>query len=160
AKIRPRGSSARHDSAKAFPYCSRRSGMGDQLLTTRRFVAAATASLLGAGAGFALLFSAPQARAQAPLGTSEDAAEIAVLPSPLAPWTGAPLRVIFAAEKPLEGELALIAPDGSVAAKSHERFGGPPYSWFVEVASPAAGTWHVTLTRARAPAQCGTITRE
>ena len=58
-----------------------------------------------------------------------------MLPSPLAPWKGAPLRVIFAAEKPLEGELSLIAPDGSVAATSSERHGGPPYFWFAEVAS-------------------------
>ena len=82
----------------------------------------------------------------------EDAAEIAVLPSPLAPWKGAPLRVIVAAEKPLEGELSLIAPDGSVAAKSRERHDGPPYFWFAEVASPAAGTWHATLARDHAPA--------
>ena len=33
----------------------------------------------------------------------------------------------------------------SVAAKSRERHGGPPYFWFAEVASPAAGTWHATL---------------
>jgi hypothetical protein len=82
------------------------------------------------------------------------------LSSPLAPWKGAPLRVIFAAEKPLEGELSLIAPDGSVAAKSRERHGGPPYFWFAEVAAPAAGTWHAKLTRERASAECSTITRE
>ena len=93
-------------------------------------------------------------------GACEDAAELAVLPSPVAPWKGAPLRVIFAAEKPLEGELSLIAPDGSVAAKSRERHGGPPYFWFAEVASPAAGTWRATLARDRAPAECGTITRD
>ncbi len=28
-----------------------------------------------------------------------------MLSSPIAPWKGAPLRVVFAAEKPLEGEL-------------------------------------------------------
>jgi hypothetical protein len=100
------------------------------------------------------------ARAEAPLGTCEDAAEIAVLPSPIAPWKGAPLRIIFAAEKPLEGELSLIAPDGSVAAQSRERHGGPPYFWFAEVASPAAGTWQAKLARERAPAECSTITRE
>ena len=93
-------------------------------------------------------------------GACDDAAELAVLPSPVAPWKGAPLRVVFAAEKPLEGELSLIAPDGSVAAKSRERHGGPPYFWFAEVASPAAGTWHATLARDRAPAECGTITRD
>ena len=98
--------------------------------------------------------------AQGPVGTCEDAAELAVLPSPIAPWKGAPLRVLFAAEKPLEGELSLIAPDGSVAAKSRERHGGPPYFWFAEVASPAAGTWHAKLARDRAPAACSTITRE
>ena len=48
-------------------------------------------------------------------------------------------------EKPLEGVLSLIAPDGSVAAKSADRHGGPPYSWFAEVAEPAAGKWHATL---------------
>ena len=74
-----------------------------------------------------------------------DAAELSVLPSPLAPWKGAPLRVMVVTEKPLEGVLSLIAPDGSVAAKSPDRHGGPPYSWFAEVAAPAAGTWHATL---------------
>ena len=82
------------------------------------------------------------------------------MPSPVAPWKGAPLRVVFAAEKPLEGELSLIAPDGRVAAKSRERQGGPPYFWFVEVASPTAGRWHATLARDKAPAECSTITRE
>ena len=90
---------------------------------------------------FVFLFSAVDARAQAPSGACEDAAELAVLPSPVAPWKGAPLRVVFAAEKPLEGELSLIAPNGSVAATSRERQGGPPYSWFAEVATPAAGKW-------------------
>ena len=117
-----------------------------------RQLAAASALSLIAGGFFAFLFSATDARAEAALGSCEDAAELAVLPSPLAPWKGAPLRVILAAEKPLEGELSLIAPDGSVAATSRERHGGPPYFWFAEVASPAAGKWHVRLARDRAPA--------
>jgi hypothetical protein len=116
--------------------------------------------LLIAGAFFVFLFSAVDSQAEGLIGTCEDAAELAVLPSPIAPWKGAPLRVVFAAEKPLEGELSLIAPDGSVAAKSRERHGGPPYFWFAEVASPAAGTWHAQLARDRAPAECSTITRE
>jgi len=125
-----------------------------------RQLAAASALSLIAGGFFAFLFSATDARAEAALGSCEDAAELAVLPSPLAPWKGAPLRVILAAEKPLEGELSLIAPDGSVAATSRERHGGPPYFWFAEVASPAAGTWHAQLARDRAPAECSTIRRE
>jgi hypothetical protein len=98
--------------------------------------------------------------AQAKGGNCEDAAELAVLSSPIAPWKGAPLRVVFAVENPLDGEFSLIAPDGSVAAKSRERHGGPPYFWFAEVASPTAGTWRATLARVGAPAECGTITRE
>jgi hypothetical protein len=82
------------------------------------------------------------------------------LSSPVAPWKGAPLRVIFTAEKALEGELSLIAPDGSVAAKSQERHGGPPYFWFAEVASPAAGTWRVRLAGGGGQPGCGTITRD
>ena len=112
------------------------------MFLARPFAAAVTASLLIAGTFSVFLLSVVDSRAQGPLGICEDAAGLAVLPSPVAPWKGAPLRVIFAAEKPLEGELSLIAPDGSVAAKSRERQGGPPYFWFAEVASPAAGTWH------------------
>ena len=82
------------------------------------------------------------------------------MPSPIVPWKGAPLRVLFAAEKPFEGELSLIAPDGRVAASSRQRHGGPPYFWIAEVATPAAGTWRATLSRDRAPAGCGAITRE
>jgi hypothetical protein len=130
------------------------------LFPARQLAAATTALLPVAGACFVLLFSAHDTRAEDQVGTCEDAAELAVLSSPLAPWKGAPLRVVFAAEKPLEGELSLIAPDGKVAAKSGERHGGPPYFWFAEVAAPAAGTWHAKLARERAPAECSTITRD
>ena len=116
--------------------------------------------LLIASAFSAWLFPAGSARAESPSGSCEEAAQIAVLPSPLAPWKGAPLQVLVAAENPLQGELSLIAPDGSVAAKSSDPEGGPPYYWFAEVASPAAGTWRATLTLNGAPAGCGTITRD
>jgi hypothetical protein len=125
-----------------------------------------TALLPIAVAFLVCLFSAVDSQAQGQqaqaqqAGSCADTDELAVLPSPLAPWKGAPLRVVFAAEKPLEGELSLIAPNGSVAAKSRERHGGPPYFWFAEVASPAAGTWHAKLARERAPTECATITRE
>ena len=135
-----------------------------------RRVAAAAAPLLIAAAWVVWSVATVQAQAKAPDGKSpesknpaaacEESAGIAVLPSPMAPWKGAPLRVLFAAEKPLEGELSLIAPDGSVAVASRDRHGGPPYAWFVEVASPAAGTWHASLARDNAPGECGTITRD
>jgi hypothetical protein len=113
-------------------------------------------SSLTAGAFLLLLLSATGSRA----APCDDAAELAVLPSPVTPWKGAPLRVLFAAEKPLEGELSLVAPNGTVAAKSRHRYGGPPYFWLLEVASPAAGTWRATLARDGGGAACGTITRE
>lgn len=90
----------------------------------------------------------------------KDADTLAVLSSPLAPWKGAPLRVVFAAEEPVEGELSLIAPDGTVAAKSRVRRGGPPYFWSLEVATPAAGIWKAKLTRDGATPECATITRD
>jgi len=130
------------------------------MLLARRFAAAATALLLIAGGFFILLFSALGSPAEAASDTCGDAAEVTVLPSPLAPWKGAPLRVMVVAEKPIEGVLSLIAPDGSVAAKSPDRHGGQPYSWFAEVAAPAAGTWRATLARDQAPAGCSPITRD
>jgi hypothetical protein len=133
---------------------------GAQLLSLRPSAAAITALALVRGT-FCLfsifLFSGSQAEAAE--DSCGDASDVAVLSSPLTPWKGALLRVLFASEKQLDGELSLIAPDGSVAAKSGERQGGPPYFWFVEVASPAVGAWHAQLVRDGA-SECSTITRE
>src|SRR5262249_3142586 len=86
--------------------------------------------------------------------------QVTILPSPLSPWKGAPLRVVVASEKPLEGELSLVAPNGSVASATRDRQGGPPYFWYAEVAQPAAGTWNATLKRDHASGDCSTIIRE
>ena len=135
-------------------------GKDTTLGPTRRYpVVTGTAALLPiAGAVLALLFSAAHAWAEDTPGKCEGA-ELAFLPSPVAPWKGAPLRVVFAAEKEMEGELSLIAPDGRVVAQS-QRHGGPPYFWFAEVAAPDSGTWRARLVRDHAPAGCGTITRD
>jgi hypothetical protein len=130
------------------------------LFFTRRVAAAVTALLPVAGALFVVLLSATDSQAQSASAACEEAAQIAVLPAPIAPWKGAPLRVIVASEKALDGELSLSAPDGSVAARSRDRHDGPPYFWFTEVASPTPGTWHATLAVSRAPAGCGTIAHE
>jgi hypothetical protein len=122
------------------------------MLQIRRITATLAAMLPLAGAF--LVFSGANAMAQG--GACDEAADIAVLPAPIAPWKGAPLRVIVAAEKPIQGELSLVAPNGSVAAKGVAMGGGPPYVWYAEVASPAVGTWHAAL----ASSQCGTITRD
>ena len=126
----------------------------------RRLAVTAIALPLIAGAFFVGLFSAADARAEGSSGGCDNAAELAVLPAPIAPWKGAPLRVVVAAEKPLQGEFSLVAPDGSVAAKSRDRHGGPPYFWFAEVAAPAAGTWHATLALDRPSAGCSTVMRD
>jgi len=83
-----------------------------------------------------------------------------VLAAPLSPWTGAPLRVVFATEKPFKGELSLTAPNGKVIAKSDTRHGGPPYFWSAEVPKPAKGKWLATLKREGTSDDCATITRE
>ncbi len=108
---------------------------------------AMTALTLTAGA-----MLCPAARAQG----CDDTTSLAVLPSPVAPWTGAPLRVLAAAEKPIRAELSLIAPDGRVAAKSSAWPDGPPTVWLAEVASPAAGTWRASIAREG----CGAVVRE
>jgi hypothetical protein len=129
-----------------------------QMLLGRRFAAAATAFLPIAGGFFLLLFSTAQFPAAAASGGCATPAEVIVLPSPQAPWTGVPLRVMVVAEKPVEGLLSLVAPDGSVAVKSSDRHDGPPFSWFAEVAVPAAGTWRAML--ARDNAGCPPITQD
>jgi hypothetical protein len=131
-----------------------RQGRGIPLFTACRSAAAAAASLLTAGAIFALLCSTAETQAKAGSDACEEA-DVAFLASPVAPWKGASLRVLLSAEKPIEGELSLIGPDGQVVFTSRSRQGGPPYSWFGEVAAPAAGTWQAKLT-----GECGTVTRE
>jgi hypothetical protein len=127
------------------------------MILGRQFAAALTASVLIAGA-----FLRPEGDAAAaqPSATCEEAGALAFLPSPIAPWKGAPLRIVFAAEQPLDGELSLVAPDGTIAVASRERRGGPPYFWFAEVATPAAGTWKAMLVRDGAQTECRTITRD
>jgi hypothetical protein len=153
----------RHESVKSFRiYWLWRSRKGRLTLFQARKLASARTALQAVAA--TLFLSSFSAMASPAKGSSDtcggDSAGIAVLASPVAPWKGAPLRVILTVEEPLEGELSLIAPNGSVAAKSGERHGGPPYFWYAEVRSPAAGTWRVRLAPGVTPAGCSAITRE
>jgi hypothetical protein len=127
------------------------------MLPSPRFAAALRVWLLTA-CGCFLALSIAQNPAMAAPGSCADTAEITILPAPQLPWTGAPLRVMVIAEQPLNGVLSLTGPDGSVAAKSADRLEGPPYSWFAEVATPAAGTWHATL--APGAPDCAPVTRD
>jgi hypothetical protein len=126
-----------------------------------RFAATARTLSLTAGGSLLLLVSmAGLPAAAAPSDNCAAPAGIIVMPSPLAPWTGAPLRVMVITEKPVEAALSLIAPDGSVAVKSTERHDGPPYAWFAEAATPAAGTWHAKLEQTGASADCSPVTHD
>jgi hypothetical protein len=122
----------------------------------RRFAVNAIAVSLGISA--CLISTAYAQSEKAP--TCKDGDKLAVLSSPIAPWKGAPLRIVFASEEPVEGELSLIAPDGTVAVKSRDRRGGPPYFWSLEVASPTTGTWQAKLTREGTTPECATVTRD
>ena len=127
------------------------------MLLARRSAPAATAGLLLTSGCLLLLLATAPSPAAAASGDCATPAEVTVLPSPQAPWTGAPLRVMIVTEKPAKGVLSLIAPDGSTAVKSADRHDGPPFAWFAEVASPAAGTWRATLS---GNADCAPVTRE
>jgi hypothetical protein len=116
--------------------------------------------LLAATAIFAIGAAPTNGQANDTFSGCQTEPGLAVLASPMAPWKGAPLRVIFTAEKPSKGELSLTGPDGKVAVTSREIHGGPPYFWFAEVATPAAGTWVAQLTREGAEADCATVKRE
>ena len=135
-------------------------GKGSPVLSARQLIGAATTALSLIAGAFVLALAPGNARAQGSAPECDAAGEISLLPSPWALWKGAPLRVMLVTEKPLQGELSLTAPDGTVAATSRERHGGPPYFWFTEIKAPAAGSWHATLTPQQAGAGCGPITRE
>ena len=97
-----------------------------------------------------------------PMGTCADARDVTVLASPESPWNGAPLRIVVAAERPLEGELSVTSPasDGSRVTSSRERHGGPPYWWMLEVPAPSAGTYKAKLVFDRVPAECREIAKD
>src|SRR6266567_5967530 len=96
-------------------------GKGLPVLSARQFIGAATTALSLITGAFLLALAAGNARAQGSAPACDAADEIALLPSPWAPWKGAPLRVMLVTEKPLQGELSLTGPDGSVAATSRAR---------------------------------------
>lgn len=130
------------------------------MLPKRQFkVLSAIATVLIAVAWVALLLPQKQARAENAAAACDEFG-LALLATPMAPWKGAPLSVIFATEKPLAGELALVGPKGDIAAQSDAIQGGPPYFWFAEIDKPQAGTWHAKLTREGAAPGCREVTRE
>jgi len=128
------------------------------MLLARRLASAATTCLLITHGFLPLLIATVPSPAAAASGGCATSADVIALPTPVAPWNGAPLRVMIVTEKPVEGVLSLIAPDGTAAVKSSDRHDGPPCAWFAEIAAPAAGTWRATF--ASGAADCSPVTRE
>ena len=76
------------------------------MLSARQFIGAATTALSLITGAF-LLALAGHARAQGSAPACDAAGEIALLPSPWAPWKGAPLRVMLVTESPMFAEAKL-----------------------------------------------------
>ncbi len=107
----------------------------------------------------ALAVCAPRAVRAAPAPVAgpkdcHDSAGVAIFASPRSPRPGEPLRVIAVAERPLDADLVLYAPDGSRAALAPSRRGATPYWWLAEIPSPAAGVHRAVLGRGVEVAAC------
>jgi len=114
---------------------------GARLSLVRQFGCCVTASSLIAGCIIRLLFSVADVRAQGPCRYLQRRGRARGLALSDRAVAGARLYASFSPRRiRSKASFSLIAPDGSVAAKSRERHGGPPYFWFAEITSPAAGT--------------------
>ena len=117
----------------------------------------------GAGADEAtsLLFGEPPQAVDIPAEDPprcEDPKNVFLFVTPGTAWTGAPLRVMAVSEKPITGELRIVAgekgraaapgADGAAAlASSDVRRGGPPYFFVAELEAPRAGIYDAVLTQ-------------
>ena len=85
----------------------------------------------------------------------EDTKDVFLFVTPGTAWTGAPLRVLAVSEKPIAGELRIVAgekgkpaaPEGAALASSDVRRGGPPYFMVAEIEAPRAGLYDAVLTQ-------------
>ncbi len=76
----------------------------------------------------------------------EDSTEVAIFRTPFRPNPQSPMRVIVtASEDPGPVELALFNPEGTRVDAEVHRLGGPPYSYWAEIAEPTPGRWTAVL---------------
>jgi hypothetical protein len=92
--------------------------------------------MLGSRGVFPLILLAARAAA---------AREAVVFASPDAPAAGRPVRLVAVSLRPLDGTLALLAPDGARVAATDERHGGPPWWWYLDATPTADGVHRVCL---------------
>ena len=69
----------------------------------------------------------------------------AIFSSPQAPAVGGALRLVAVSDRPRDGTLVLLAPDGARLAATDERRGGPPWWWYLETTATAAGAHRACL---------------
>jgi hypothetical protein len=86
----------------------------------------------------ALLFAS---RAAGREGSDGDA----IFVGPEAPVAGGPVRVVAVSDRPMDGTLALVGPDGELVGATRERRGGPPYWWYLEVTARVRGAHRACL---------------
>lgn len=80
-----------------------------------------------------------------------------VFTSPATPVAGKPLRVVAVSEKEAAGSLVVRDGSGKTIATADRR-GGPPYSWFAEVAAPEAGAIRASIEDGPALLGCKDVT--
>jgi hypothetical protein len=91
--------------------------------------------------------------------TCEDSLASAIFRSPAAPNAEQPLRVIATLdEHPGPLEIALRDPTGNEVRPAIRRLGGPPFTYWVEVPSPAAGAWTAAIGDGSRIVACERIT--
>ena len=97
----------------------------------------------------------------------EETKNIFLFVTPGTAWTGAPLRVLAVSERPIAGELRIVAgekgrpmsPDAAAVASSDVRRGGPPYFFVAEIEAPRAGVYDAVLTQRACDAGKGVTTK-
>jgi len=70
---------------------------------------------------------------------------VALFTSPKRSAPGEPLRAVAVSELPLDATLTVVGPNGETYGQTHERHGGPPYWWLVEVPTNMPGTYQACL---------------
>jgi hypothetical protein len=114
----------------------------------------------GAGDGTSLLFGEPPHAVDIPADEPprcEDPKSVFLFVTPGTASTFAPLRVMAVSERPIAGELRIVAADkgrtaapaeGAAAlASSDVRRGGPPFFFVTELEAPRAGAYDAVLTQ-------------
>ncbi|MFK7990431.1 MAG: C40 family peptidase [Sandaracinaceae bacterium] len=89
----------------------------------------------------------------------DDSLESRVFRSPQVPNPRQPLRVfITASHETGPAQITLVDPDGNTVTPETHRLGGPPFTYWAEVARPAVGRWTAVLGDGPNVTACETIT--